>query len=143
MKLVVVVGTLAAALAAPGALVSVQAQAKGSSLGSVTINTRVLADGTALAPGTYQVRLTGESPKPMPGLPTEASQYVEFVRGGKVAGRALATVIPASEIGEVADGPRPGPGASRVEMLKGNDYLRIWINRGGTNYLIHLPPAVG
>ena len=27
----------------------------------------------------------------------------------------------------------------RVEMLKGNDYLRVWINRGGTNYIIHLP----
>lgn len=142
MKHVVVVGALVAALAAPPALVSVQAQAPaGTSLGSVTLNRRVLADGDALAPGTYQVRLTGEQPKPMPGLPTEASQYVEFVRGGKAVGRALATVIPASEIDQVAEGPRPRAGASRVEMLKEDDYMRIWINRGGMNYLIHLPAA--
>ena len=27
----------------------------------------------------------------------------------------------------------------RVDMLKGNDYVRVWINRGGNNYLINLP----
>jgi hypothetical protein len=26
-------------------------------------------------------------------------------------------------------------------MLKGDDYLRVWINRRGVNYLIHLPPV--
>jgi hypothetical protein len=26
-------------------------------------------------------------------------------------------------------------------MLKGDEYLRVWINRGGVNYLIHMPPA--
>jgi hypothetical protein len=26
-------------------------------------------------------------------------------------------------------------------MLKGNEYLRIWVNRGGNQYLIHLPVA--
>jgi hypothetical protein len=26
-----------------------------------------------------------------------------------------------------------------VELLKGNVYLRVWINRGGTHYFIHLP----
>jgi hypothetical protein len=28
-------------------------------------------------------------------------------------------------------------------MLKGNEYLRVWINKGGNNYLIHMPPASG
>ena len=28
---------------------------------------------------------------------------------------------------------------AKVEMLKGNDYLRVWINRAGVNYLIHFP----
>jgi hypothetical protein len=28
-----------------------------------------------------------------------------------------------------------------VETLKGDDYLRVWINHSGNNYLIHLPPA--
>jgi len=26
-------------------------------------------------------------------------------------------------------------------MLKGNDYLRVWITRAGVSYLIHMPPA--
>jgi len=25
--------------------------------------------------------------------------------------------------------------------LKGDEYLRVWINRGGVNYLVHLPVA--
>jgi hypothetical protein len=25
-----------------------------------------------------------------------------------------------------------------VQMLRGNDYLRVWFNRGGTHYLVHL-----
>jgi hypothetical protein len=28
-----------------------------------------------------------------------------------------------------------------VDALKGGDYIRVWINSGGTNYLINLPPA--
>jgi hypothetical protein len=26
-------------------------------------------------------------------------------------------------------------------MLKGGEYLRVWISRNGVQYLIHLPPA--
>jgi hypothetical protein len=26
-------------------------------------------------------------------------------------------------------------------MLRGNEYLRVWFNRGGTHYLIHFPLA--
>jgi hypothetical protein len=37
--------------------------------------------------------------------------------------------------------PRAGSGGARVEMLKGNEYVRVWINRGGVHYLIHMPPA--
>jgi hypothetical protein len=58
-----------------------------------------------------------------------------------VVGRALATVIPQSEIGQISKGPKPAVGGSRVDMLKGNDYVRVWINKGGQNYLIHMPPA--
>jgi len=28
-------------------------------------------------------------------------------------------------------------------MLKGNDYVRVWVNRSGMNYILHLPPAKG
>ena len=54
-------------------------------------------------------------------------------------GRAVASIIPASDIGQVAKGPRPAAGGSRVDVLKGDDYVRVWINKGGNNYLVHLP----
>jgi hypothetical protein len=143
MKHAVLVGTLIAALGVP--VVSVSAQfappAAGASLGSVTLNRRVMADGKPLAPGTYQVRLTGETPKPGLGQSPDGERYIEFVRGGKVVAREVATVVPASEIAQIAKGARPPAGGARVELLKGNDYVRVWINRGGANYIINMPTA--
>jgi hypothetical protein len=144
MKHVLVVGALVSALALPASLLAqTKATAAGTSLGSVTLQTAVMADGQRLAAGTYQVRLTGDSPKPGVGQTPEGARYVEFVRGGKVVGREVATVVPQAEIAQVADGPRPAAGGARVEMLKGNDYVRVWINRSGMNYILHLPPAKG
>lgn len=133
---------LAMALGLP-ALVSAQdaKPAAGTSLGTVTLTHKVMADGKPLMAGTYQVRLTGEDAKPGPGQTPEAERYVEFVRGGKVVGRELATVIPAGEMTQIAKSRRPAPGTSKVEKLKGDDYVRVWINRGGTNYIINMPPA--
>lgn len=143
MKHAVLMGTLIAALGVP--VVSVSAQfappAAGASLGSVTLNRRVMADGKPLAPGTYQVRLTGETPKPGLGQSPDGERYIEFVRGGKVVAREVATVVPASEIAQIAKGARPPAGGARVELLKGDDYLRVWINRGGANYIINMPTA--
>ncbi|MGE0448034.1 MAG: hypothetical protein AB7Q29_00445 [Vicinamibacterales bacterium] len=136
-----ILGVLALSLALPVATASAQAQAN-TSLGSVTLAQSVTADGKRLAPGTYQVRLTGEEPKPAAGQSPEGAKYVEFVRGGQVVAREVATVISDTDVKTVVKGPQPARGGSRVEMLKGNDYVRIWINRGGNNYLIHLPPAV-
>jgi hypothetical protein len=119
------------------------APAAGTALGSVTLRQQVLADGKPLAAGTYQVRLTADEPKPAVGQTPNSERYVEFVRGGKVLGREVATIVSAADLKQIADGPRPGPGASRVDLLKGNDYVRVWINRGGTNYIIHMPPAKG
>jgi hypothetical protein len=56
-----------------------------------------------------------------------------------VKGREVVSIVPSAEIGQVADSKPPRAGASKVELLKGNDYLRVWINRQGTHYLIHLP----
>jgi len=111
----------------------------GSSLGSVTLKNKVSADGQALAPGTYQVRLTDDKPTPALGASPDAERYVEFLRGGKVVARALATVVPQSDIAQIAKGVKPPTGGSRVDMLKGNDYVRVWINKGNENYLIHMP----
>ena len=141
MKHAVLVGTLIGALAVP--VISVSAQfappAAGASLGTVTLNRRVMADGKPLAPGTYQVRLTGETPKPGLGQSPDGERYIEFMRGGKVIAREVATVVPASEIAQIAKGARPPTGGARVELLKGNDYVRVWINRGGANYIINMP----
>ena len=141
MKHLAIVGILIAALAAPAVVSGQTAPAGGSSLGSVTLNRRVMADGKPLTPGTYQVRLEAETPKPGTGQSPEGERYVEFMRSGKVVAREVATVVPAAEIGQIAKGPggKPPAGGAKVELLKGNDYLRVWINRGGMNYLIHLP----
>ena len=125
-----------ASMALSGAAFAQQANA----LGSVTINRKVLADGKPLSAGSYQVRLTMEDARPT-AVGQAPEQWVEFVRGGKVIGREVATIIPDNEIGQIAKGAKPAKNGSRVELLKGNDYVRVWINRGGNNYLIHMPPA--
>ena len=148
MKQIWLVGMLAAALS----MGTVQAQAPQGeaptgeqALGTISLPRGVMADGKPLAAGSYQVRLTGQSAQPtVAGQRGDLSRWVEFVRAGEVRGREVVTIIPASEMKDLnsgAGGPRPGPNSSRVEMLKGDDYLRIWINRGGVAYLVHLPPG--
>ena len=138
MTRLVLVGTLMTALLLP-TLATAQAAQTGTSLGSVTLGKKVMADGQPLAAGTYQVRLTSDMPKPGVGQSPEGERYVEFVKGGKVVGREVATVVSNADIATIAKGKKPASGASSVEMLKGNDYIRVWINRSGQNYLINLP----
>jgi hypothetical protein len=138
MKRLVLVGAFVGAFAAS----SVLAQAQGSTaLGTVHLAKKVMADGKPLAAGTYQVRLTADAPKPGVGQAPDAEKYVEFLRAGKVVAREVATVIAKDDIGKVAKGKTPAPGTTKVELLKGGDYYRVWINRGGNNYLINLPTA--
>jgi hypothetical protein len=129
---------IAAAQSASG-----QVPAGEAALGSVSLPRSVMADGKPLKAGTYTVRLTAQA-----AAPTVAGQtmerWVEFLQGGKVAGREVVSIIPASEMKDLQQGPPGGAqrgAGSRVEMLKGNEYLRVWINRAGVNYLIHMPPA--
>jgi len=121
-----------------------QAPTTATALGSVRIPRAVKADGKDLKAGTYQVRLTAEDASPaVPGIKME--RWVEFVQGGKVAGREVVSIIPADEVKDTMPGPDlPGKApraGTRVDMLKGGEYLRVWIARGGVQYLIHLPPA--
>jgi hypothetical protein len=109
-------------------------------LGTVRIPKAVKADGKPLAAGTYQVRLTTEEAKPdAVGTSGKLERWVEFLKAGKVVGREVATIVPQNEIAMVQKDTPPHPGGSKVEMLKGGDYLRVWINRGGNHYLVHLP----
>ena len=146
MKHVVLAAALVAALTAVATPVRAQARQQqaasgGTSLGSVTLTHKVMANGQPLAAGTYQVRLTNDEPQPAVGQSPQSERFVEFVRGGKVVGREVATVVSNADVGSIAKGKRPAVGGSRVEMLKGNEYVRVWINRGGNNYILHLPPA--
>jgi hypothetical protein len=143
-------GTAMAALLTVGAAAQTSPQGQvptgETALGSVSLPRAVMANGQRLAAGSYQVRLTAEAAQPsVPGIQME--RWVEFVRGGKVVGREVVSIIPQAEMKDLQVGPegggRPGSGGARVEMLKGDDYLRVWINRGGVNYLLHLPPAKG
>ena len=137
MKYGILAAALAISLVAP--IASVSAQSKGTSLGSVTINHKVKADGQPLAAGTYQLRLTDEVAKPGVGQSPDAERYVEFVRGGKVVAREVATVVSDADVKTIVKGPSPAKGGSRVDVLKGNDYVRVWVNRAGNNYIINLP----
>ena len=133
----------AAIVAAALTTVTTFAQAPANaSLGSVTLNRKVLADGQPLPAGTYQVRLTGEHLKPGVGQSPDAETYVEFVRAGKVVAREVATVVSSADIGTIAKWRKPAANGVRVEMLKGNDYVRVWISKAGTHYLINLPTGV-
>lgn len=139
-------GTAMAALLSVGAAAQQgQVPSGETALGSVNLPRAVMANGQKLAAGSYQVRLTAEQAQPsVPGIQME--RWVEFVRSGKVVGREVVSIIPQSEVKDLnsgAKGPRPAAGSSRVETLKGEDYVRVWINRGGVNYLLHLPPAKG
>ena len=142
MKHAFLVGVLATVVGLAGST-PLAAQAAGTkALGSVTLTRKVLADGQPLAAGTYLVRVTDEQPAPAVGESSGSERWVEFVQGGKVKGREVASVVPDSEMAQIAEGGgRPSRGGHRVVMLKGNDFLRVWINRDGYNYLIHLPPA--
>jgi hypothetical protein len=110
-------------------------------LGQVRLPRAVTADGKPLPAGTYQVRLTAETAKPAVGISEPLQRWVEFVQGKTVRGREVASIVPQAEVKLVAKDTPPAPGASKVQMLRGNEYLRVWFNRGGTHILVHLPVA--
>ena len=140
MKHVVLAGLLMSAVAVATIPTFAQESSTRAVLGSVTLTRKVLADGQPLAAGTYQVRLSSDQVKPVVGESPQGERYVEFVRAGKVEGREVATVIPTDDMSTMKYG-RPPVNSSKVEMLKGGDYLRVWINSGGNNYLIHFSTA--
>ena len=108
-----------------------EAAADRAARGEITIPRGVMVQGSRLAAGSYMLRLADED--------SEASgRWVEFVGADDtVAGRALAVVIPDGDIGEVAKTPGPR-NETRVAELRGGEYVRVWLNRGGVNYLLHL-----
>lgn len=122
-------------------VIGAAASASAQVLGTVNLPKPVMADGKLLPAGTYQMRLSGDAPAPGIGQTPRSEQWVEFMKTGAVTGRELATVIPASELAAVAKGPAPTVNSTRVDVLKGDDYVRVWINRGTEHYIIHLSLA--
>lgn len=109
-------------------------------LGSVRISRGVTADGKPLPAGTYQVRLTAQEAKPEAVGTTEPlERWAEFLQRGAVKGREVVTIVPQSEIQMVVKDAPPRSGGSKVQVLRGDDYLRVWFNKAGNHYLIHLP----
>jgi len=107
-------------------------------LGTVHIPKSVKANGQPLPAGTYQVRLTPDTASPVAkGATASLERWAEFIKGGKVAGREVMTIIPQADIAKVQKDTPPRPGSATVQALKGGDYLRLWINRGGNYYLVY------
>lgn len=108
-------------------------------LGTVRLPKGVKADGKALPAGSYQVRLTAEEAKPdAKGSSEVLERWVEFVQKGEVKGREVVSIVPANETKLVQKDTPPPSGGSKIETLKGGDYMRLWINKGGNYYLVHL-----
>lgn len=128
----------AVAVVAGAAALAHPAPQQAQALGSVTLPRAVMANGETLAAGTYTVRVSTQAVPAAVGLSSESSTWLEFVQGGQVRGRELASVLSEAQvIQQVVESRPPASGSSKVEMLKGNEYLRVWINRGGTHYLVH------
>lgn len=109
-------------------------------LGSVRLTKSVTADGKPLPAGTYQVRLTAQEAKPdARGASENIERWAEFVQKGTVKGREVVSIVPQAEVKNVVKDAPPRVNTSKVQLLKGNDYVRVWINKGGYHYLIHLP----
>lgn len=132
----VLAGAMAATLLAQPAVM--QAQAASAVLGTVRLARGVMADGKPLAAGSYTLRVAADPVTPVSGQGADNAKWVEFVQGGQVKGRELASVVPQAEVKDVIKGKAPAANSSRVELLKGGEYLRVWVNRGGNHYLVHL-----
>jgi hypothetical protein len=100
-----------------------------------------LANGKSLAAPTYLVRITTKRPAPAAGQSATAECWVEFLTGGSVAGRQVASVVSAEDIGAVAKGPQPKPNAARVDLLTDAECLRVRMNYAGTHYIVNMPVA--
>jgi hypothetical protein len=133
----VLAGLIAVGVTMAGAQASGMAAQKSMSLGSVQIAHSVTADGKPLAAGTYMLRVSDEMPTAVVGQSPDETRWVEFVQGSTVKGREIATVLSKDALKAMGKGS-VAPGTAKVQTLKGNDYVRVWINHSGTQYLIHL-----
>jgi hypothetical protein len=110
-------------------------------LGTFRLPKSVTADGKPLPAGTYTARVTAQEARPdAVGTTGALERWVELVQGKTVRGREVVSIIPQTEIKMVVkDSPPRAGAAAKVQTLRGNDYLRVWFNKGGHHYLIYFP----
>ena len=120
---------------------SLLAQAGSQSLATVRIPQGVTANGQALPAGTYAVRVSADPVSPVVGQGPEAAKWVEFVQAGQVRGKELASVVAPADVKAVAKRTPPASGSGVVQVLRGAEYVRVWVNHNGSQYLVHLSVA--
>lgn len=108
---------------------------------SVRIPVAVLANGTPLAAGTYEVRVTNERAAALAGQSPDARRWVEFLSAGAVAGREAAEVLTDDDRPAIGASAEASKGRTRVDMLKGGEFLRVSVREGTVEYLVYLPIA--
>jgi hypothetical protein len=114
-------------------------QAKpGEVLATVDIPRGVRANGAPLLAGSYDLRLTDEHPKPLPGQTQEAQVWVEFVRSGQAAGREVAQVVRDDDRPAVGASATPAAEGTSVALLRGEEFLRVTVKQIGVRYLVYL-----
>jgi hypothetical protein len=132
----------AAPKAQPNTTENANATDTAMALGTVHLPKGLKADGKDLPAGTYQVRLTADEAKPdAKGSSEVLERWVEFVQAGQVKGREVVSIVPAGEAKLVQKDTPPPANGSKIETLKGGDYMRLWINKGGAYYLVHFAKA--
>jgi hypothetical protein len=136
--------SLAAAGGLLGVVLSVgalSAQTAPEQLATVNLPRAVMANGQPLPAGSYSLRVSTEAVPPVVGQGPNSEKWVEFVQSGQVRGKELASVVAPSDVEAVANSAPPGRGVALVQMLQGAEYIRVWANHEGTQYLIHLAVA--
>jgi hypothetical protein len=111
-------------------------------LGTFRIPKAVKADGKTLPAGTYQIRVSAQSASPdAKGQTASLERWAEFLQAGQVKGREVVVIVPQSDTATVMKDAPPKPNGFKFELLKGNDYSRLWINKAGTQYVVYFPTA--
>lgn len=108
-------------------------------LATVRISRPVMAAGKPLPAGTYSIRLTADHPTPLAGQSPDAQEWVEFIVNGTVVAREIAEVLDDTDLTPVGASSFPVRSGTRVEVLRGGEFLRVSVKGERNRYLIHLP----
>jgi hypothetical protein len=93
-------------------------------------------------PAPIRSRVSAQSASPdAKGQTASLERWAEFLQAGQVKGREVVVIVPQSDTATVMKDAPPKPNGFKFELLKGNDYSRLWINKAGTQYVVYFPTA--